>query len=93
MENEQRLDLIDRQQLLYDLGYDPKMANWVKPNSTFDCVLKSPTVDAVEVVRCEECWHWTQTDGCRHGICRIGEDELLRWKHDFCSYGERRNDG
>ena len=93
--NEKRLDLIDRQQLLYDLGYDPKMANWVKPNSTFDCVLKAPTVDAVEVVH----GYWTDSYNVdhmgrvvEHGIdCSVCEsvfkddsrDVVKRWKERF----------
>ena len=53
---------------------------------------QSPTVDAVEVVRCKDCKRWDRfcdTYGaCKTGQCflhntRMGED-------DFCSYGERR---
>lgn len=52
----------------------------------------SPTVDAVEVVRCEDCRHWGghkysnshETDF----VCRYWESDGLMW-NDFCSYGER----
>ena len=51
-----------------------------------------PAVDAVEVVRCRECkcypkdfdedsWNW---------CCGIGDDTK---PNDFCSYGQRREDG
>lgn len=49
-----------------------------------------PTVDAVEVVRCKDCKHWLD-----YGVCNrhITYPALWMEKNDFCSYGERRNDG
>ena len=48
-----------------------------------------PTVDAVPVVRCEECRYFRAANipSCTslYGIIDPGPD-------DFCSYGERRND-
>jgi ABC-type ATPase with predicted acetyltransferase domain len=54
------------------------------------------TVDAVEVVRCNDCKHFVQGeiyDPCecmkwtvKWGVAYVKPD-------DFCSYGERRNDG
>ena len=57
-----------------------------------------PTVDAVEVVRCKDCKHWSDSwvapDGKHtHGECYIEDaDDVIvgRWGDDFCSYGERR---
>lgn len=46
-----------------------------------------PTVDAVEVVRCKNCVHY-DGEGC---LLTYGEFEPNSM--DFCSYGERRNDG
>ena len=46
-----------------------------------------PTVDAVEVVRCKDCVHY-DGEGC---LLTYGEFEPNSM--DFCSYGERRNDG
>ena len=65
----------------------------------------APTVDAVEVVRCRDCKHWHEETGwCNQhshfvdiegGACHPWESS--EWKmfveNDFCSYGERRNDG
>lgn len=48
---------------------------------------ESPTVDAVEVVRCKNCVHY-DGEGC---LLTYGEFEPNSM--DFCSYGERRNDG
>lgn len=54
----------------------------------------APRVDAVEVVRCKVCsfskyFEDSGTRICRtqKGLCRTVADD------EFCSYGERRNDG
>ena len=52
---------------------------------------KAPTVDAVEVVRCEKCSHWREHD--INGKRLLGRCQ--KWgkvckTSDFCSYGERR---
>lgn len=57
-----------------------------------DCIIENaiknaPTVDAVEVVRCKDCVHY-DGEGC---LLTYGEFEPNSM--DFCSYGERRNDG
>lgn len=52
-----------------------------------------PTIDAVPVVRCRECYYWES-----------GENPCEKWEycnfhrigigpHDFCSYGERKEAG
>ena len=46
-----------------------------------------PTVDAVEVVRCEDCKHYG-TSGCAMDAFSFDVTE-----ESFCSYGERRTDG
>ena len=54
-----------------------------------------PTVDAVEVIRCRDCqWYAPNHDGSWIGCAfdtRNPDDEPK--PDDFCSYGERRNDG
>lgn len=56
----------------------------------------APTVDAVEVVRCEKCLYRSQyanKDGLYRcgGILTENEDLILMVKPDFfCAYGERR---
>ena len=67
-------------------------------------VCDAPTVDAVEVVRCQDCAHWHEETGwCNkhsHFIGAEGEAchpwESSQWKmlgaDDFCSWGERRAD-
>lgn len=57
-------------------------------------VTNAPTVDAVEVVRCRDCKH-RGTDYCIFHINgEPADEELLRkLDNDFCSYGERKDDG
>lgn len=50
----------------------------------------APTVDAVEVVRCEKCVCWKMAKVNKKGfkICPASGMEIT--ETDFCSYGERR---
>ena len=57
------------------------------------CIDRIKSVDAVEVVRCKNCCHYTKEknkayDG--HYCARMVE---FVQPDDFCSYGERENDG
>ena len=62
-----------------------------------DDIEESPTVDAVEVVRCRECKHW-KPSGSKAGnsfldMEYIGGCEITNYyrsESDFCSYGERK---
>lgn len=49
---------------------------------------EQPTIDAVEVVRCKDCRHWSNGDDT-YGICyRCPNTRQMRYD-DYCSYGER----
>lgn len=54
-------------------------------------IRKRPSVDAVEVVRCHDCFArscWEKDDnGC--DICWVS-GMYVKGEDDFCSYGERR---
>jgi hypothetical protein len=55
----------------------------------YDALQDTPTVDAVEVVRCRDCKHYKPDEyecGCDFagGLPYVKAD-------DFCSYGERRD--
>ena len=55
-----------------------------------------PTVDAVEVVRCKDCKQWNCVKKLIGydkllGYCLNDEEPIERWEHDFCSYGERKD--
>ena len=55
----------------------------------------APTVDAVEVVRCQECRYFDPKADGTVGFCKCGEVcgycHSMRVADDFCSYGERRD--
>ena len=54
----------------------------------------APTVDAVQVVRCEDCVHWDDdpdtygADDGPKGKCMKSFETMCA--DDFCSYGERK---
>lgn len=56
------------------------------------CMEQCKTVDAVPVVRCKDCKAWnryepTSVSGRCGFLCRMRMDD------DYCSYGERKNNG
>lgn len=55
-----------------------------------------PTVDAVPVVRCKDCRHWSEMQNLT-GACLRHSVIDGSWWHgtdstDYCSFAERRND-
>ena len=46
----------------------------------------APTVDAVPVVRCKDCFHFWD------GVCKAHIDVIYVDDNDFCSMGERKDD-
>lgn len=53
------------------------------------CIEDAPTIDAVPVVRCGECKHMIEDGRCME----FADDGIRPSATDFCSYGERREDG
>ena len=72
--------LIDADKLL-----ENKFKNDISWNAFEKLIKRQTTIDAVEVVRCEDCKYWNgETKGCVRNPC------VEPWrKNDFCSYGER----
>lgn len=71
-----------------DIGYHNGL------NMVVSMATNAPTVDAVEIVRCEDCEHnrpYIGVDGRRHNNCTHPRNGVM-WLPDchFCSYGERR---
>ena len=95
MENEKRLDLINRRKLLAEMD---KFANPMPNQSGHDflCGISTAiteienalTVDAVEVVRCKDCKHSEPCGESRQCLHPFGLNACDG--NDFCSYGERR---
>ena len=65
-------------------------------DDVMDALNDFPEVDAVEVVRCKDCRHWDSETGWCNQNSEF-DDHDMDWNIyndcDFCSYGERRNDG
>ena len=68
----------------YDRGWD---------DAVFEIAEHMPTIDAVGVVRCENC-KW-----CYDGYCSRFDDlipfghESYEWRDYYCSYGEKKENG
>lgn len=58
-------------------------------NTLKSVVENAPTIDAVEVVRCGECKHMIADGRCME----FADDGIRPSAMDYCSYGERREDG
>ena len=86
MANEKQRDLVDRNAVL-DQAYLYVMDGELVKMIDERAVMKLPKVDAVEVVRCKDCKHWTM-GYCNNFACY--DYEPTTNEDDFCSYGERR---
>lgn len=76
-------DLISRKALLKKVDEMPLYWKYEKAVSYIHDIIKlSPAVDAVEVCRCKDCKHHKNDFYC-----------FYRKDDDFCSWGERREDG
>ena len=54
-------------------------------------IADTPTVDAVEVVRCKDCKHWLKdVPGCRDFVGRCEWANYMIGAVGYCVYGERR---
>lgn len=96
---------IDREALLDSLEASPAFHHFGMDGFSLlgcvtDLIKKSPSVDAVEVVRCKECKHLKHSQSVLNGelecgYCRLYANYLpsgltYRGGNDYCSYGERR---
>jgi hypothetical protein len=52
-----------------------------------------PTIDAVPVVRCKDCKRFVEDKEAHVTYCKLGCDMRDVGHEDFCSSGERRDDG
>ena len=62
-------------------------ASWAKENCLYEIDM-APTVDAVPVVRCQECKRWESYCNGKVGLCQ--KRKGVARANDFCSYGERK---
>lgn len=78
--------LIDADALLNRMQKDP-LFDLVERYGVSGVIDAEPTVDAVPVIRCKDCKHWSKPHGwngfCEHGIPAEADD--------FCSWAERKD--
>ena len=85
-------------------GNDFNKLTLLEIGETIDSVYEKyrllPTVDAVEVVRCEECLHYVSPDDgdflglCTSGILAVSNNgQIYPGRAFFCPYGERKDNG
>jgi hypothetical protein len=67
-----------------DIGYHNGL------NMAVSMAINAPAVDAVEVVRCKDCYYYGEKYPGR-GYCKYFD--ILRIDNDFCSSGQRRDNG
>ena len=58
-----------------------------------EMVAAQPTVDAVEVVRCKDCKYWEKGKDYEPYCNHYGSGMADTVEDDFCSYGERKDNG
>ena len=93
-------DLISRRTLLNALNkMDAEYGLSFTRNMGATVIYNAPAVDAVEVVRCNDCKWWKQNrediGRCKHPRFSVDDDELdpVTEPNAFCSYGERKYNG
>lgn len=62
-------------------------------SDVYDVVDRMPTVDAVEVVRCKDCKWYERRYPWNGNSYECSYLEAPMDDNDFCSWGERREDG
>lgn len=79
-----------------DAIHIPKMETGLDDTLMRIMIANTPTVDAVEVVRCKECRHWLDVidveDGIRYGECEVFSEGHEFGENWFCKDGERRGE-
>lgn len=77
--------LIDADDVLDNL-YQTKL--YKLSNKFEELIRRAPTVDAVRVVRCAECYHLGIRGLC-DGYCKMNMSRVVK-PEDYCSDGERK---
>ena len=85
-------EYIERNDLIKNLNYFAPEHYSVLVN---DLIMKQPTIDVAEVVRCRDCKYYDK----KYHQCKLHSEEPDQYstgfifnmqEDDFCSYGERR---
>ena len=95
------MDDLIRKQTVLNMIDDVQFGNITqKLSQLYEAVRNYPSVDAVEVVRCENCTYAETATGWLSGFLWCVKDfetgcgsKMAKQKDDFCSFGERKTDG
>lgn len=83
-----------KRQMASEWNTQAKPQSWADAYEQFLTDIENcPTVDAVPVVRCKDCYACEKVSYCGGGqkrVCRLFDRQMQ--EDDFCSYGERRED-
>lgn len=90
METKKRLDLVDREAVKDAIGFmNLHFLGHGETKSVLDSINEVPAVDAVEVVRCRDCRFYNKDTVS----CSFVTTDTNWYEDDFCSYGERKDNG
>lgn len=81
--------------MIIPVNCHPYEAIRIQGNAFRKAVEESPTIDAVEVVRCRDCVHrelWRSGYRCKLNADPYAGPVVDGGSDEFCSYGERRTD-
>lgn len=83
--------LIDADDLCEKIAEWQTSANYNEVAKVIRTIVDTPTIDAVEVVRCKECKHKQQCQKAVGYITREPTSVTICYKSiDYCSYGEEK---
>ena len=81
-----------------------EVLEWLRPYTHEDVLLEPidvisdiraiPAADVVDVVRCKDCVNYCGFEHCKNGVCDVDSvSKRAVYPDDFCSYGERKDNG
>ena len=91
MKSLNKIELLNKLKDKYNDNWPPEIAEGFQ--KAVDIVEDTPTVDAVEVVRCKDCKWWKTNymwNGNECKVCVVEVYEPIRNEDNYCSRGERK---
>ena len=88
--------LIDADALIEFIVEEAQDLRTLSTKTVGQAISKTPTVDAVSVIRCKDCQYWMKNpyrESSVFGLCFKHKDiAIALYETDYCSRAERRND-
>lgn len=81
--------LIDADALKAEFAGRPP--DWYSTGTILRSIDSAPTIDAVPVVRCRECRHWSEHPEGYLGVCSFISRNFVM-ENGYCAWGERKED-